>query len=363
MIRLGDPALETADIDALVDVLRTGHLVQGAEVERFETLIAARTGVKHAVAVSSGTAALHLMLLAAGVGADDEVIVPDFSFPATANAVELAGGRAVLADIVPETFNIDVASAARLVTRKTRAIMPVHAFGQPCDMDALESFARDRGLLLLEDAACAIGSAWRGRPAGGFGNAAALSFHPRKIVTTGEGGAVTTNDDALASAVRQLRNHGQRVVDGRISFRAAGFNYRLTNFQAALGSKQMERLDATLARRRALAGLYRARLAADARIVLPAVAEGAETNWQAFVVRVARRDDVRARMNELGVESGMGTWAIGLQPAYAGRPDAAPASAEAFRASLALPLHAALTDEEAITVSDALLRAVAELAG
>ena len=206
-IRLAFPELGEAELEAVREVLESGALTMGPKVDELEQLVAAACGVEHAVAVSNGTAALHLAVLALGIGAGDEVIVPAYTFPATANVVRLAGATPVLVDVDPATFNLDVAKVYEAVTPRTKAVLAVHLFGRPLDWEELQN-AVPPEVLLLEDAAGALGARWRGMPCGGLGTMGCLSFHPRKIVTTGEGGAVTTNDAELAASIRRLRHHG-----------------------------------------------------------------------------------------------------------------------------------------------------------
>ncbi|HJR94390.1 MAG TPA: aminotransferase class I/II-fold pyridoxal phosphate-dependent enzyme, partial [Gaiellaceae bacterium] len=222
-IRLARPDVGEAELAALAEVVGTGQLTMGPKVEEFERAIAERVGTAHAAVVSSGTAALHVALLALEVGPGDEVIVPAYTFPATANVVELCGAKAVLVDIDPETFNLDVAAVAAAVTPRTRAVVAVHLFGRPVEWEALQT-AIPQEVALLEDAAGALGASYRGTPCGALGVAGCLSFHPRKIVTTGEGGAVTTDEAGLDAAVRRLRHHGWRALG---DMPAPGFNYRL----------------------------------------------------------------------------------------------------------------------------------------
>jgi dTDP-4-amino-4,6-dideoxygalactose transaminase len=256
MIPVARPEIGQGEIQAVAEVLESGQLVQGARVMEFEAKVAAYLGTKHAVAVSSGTAALHLALLGLGIGPGDEVLVPDFTFPACANAVELTGAAPVLIDIDLATFNLDVASIRSALTPRTKALMPIHMFGQPADMDPVLAIAREKGLLVVEDAACALGSEYRGRRCGGLADVGCISFHPRKVITTGEGGMLATNNLALAERLRVLRNHGQVLSEGRIRFEQVGFNYRMTEFQGALGVVQMDRLESFIERRIALASLY-----------------------------------------------------------------------------------------------------------
>ena len=242
------PSVSRAGEEELAEVravLESGALTMGPKVEELEELVAAACGVEHAVAVSNGTAALHLAVLALGIGEGDEVIVPAYTFPATANVVRLAGATPVLVDVDPATFNLDVAKVYDAVTPRTKAVLAVHLFGRPLDWEELQS-AVPPDVTLLEDAAGALGAKWRGMPCGGLGAAGCLSFHPRKIVTTGEGGAVTTNDGELAASVRRLRHHG---LDPGADIREPSTNYRLADILCAVGIPQLRRLDELLAER------------------------------------------------------------------------------------------------------------------
>ncbi len=293
MIPLTIPDISEADIERVVGVLRSGMLVQGQEVEALERCAASLLGVGDVVAVSSGTAALHLALRSLGVGPGDEVIVPAFSFIATANAVELVGATPAFVDIDPATFNINVRQVPGAITPKTKAIIPVHEFGMPCDIDAVTELAAAHGLRVVEDAACAIGAKHGGRPVGSFGDLAAFSLHPRKTVTAGEGGLLACPDAGLARRLRSLRNHGIRTAGAEVHFDMAGFNYRLTDVAAALAAGQMERLPALLERRREIARNYLQGLAGCDDLRLPAGAAG--HSWQTFHVVLPESVD-RAKM-------------------------------------------------------------------
>jgi dTDP-4-amino-4,6-dideoxygalactose transaminase len=361
MIRLARPAIGEEEIEAVNEVLRSGFLVQGDRVRAFEETVARYLGAAHAVAVSSGTAALHLALLALGIGPGDEVIVPDFTFPACANVVELAGARPVLADIDLATFNATADTLRAAISPRTRAVMPVHLFGQPADMDPIRALAREHRLGVVEDAACALGAEYRGRRCGRLGEVACFSFHPRKVITTGEGGMVVTDDDELARRIRSLRNHGMVASDGASSFETAGFNYRMSEVEAALGQAQMRRLDALIDARTRLARLYDAALGGIDGLALPRVIEGVRPVWQAYVVLLpptVDRDAVTRWMSEDGIETTLGTYAVSAQPHYRG--PALPGSQEAFRRSLCLPLHPGLRETDIRTVASSLARAVAK---
>ena len=353
MIRLAWPDVGPEAAAAVAEVLAGGQLTMGPKVEEFERELARGCDVGHAVAVSSGTAALHLAVLALGIGEGDEVIVPAYTFPATANAVALAGARPVLVDVDPETMNLDVELVPAAVTRRTRAVLAVHLFGRPLDWEALADAVPD-GVALVEDAAGALGARRRGRPCGGLGDLGCLSFHPRKIVTTGEGGAVTTSKAELAASVRRLRHHGISP-DGDFDIAEPGFNYRLSDLQCAVGLVQLRRLEELHAARHRLAGRYAERLAGVAE--LPSAEDGDVHGWQAYVVRVDRRDDVLAGLRAAGVEAQIGTYALHRLSAYRDQ-GSFPGADACFERALALPFHSRLTDDEVERVVGDLTRLV-----
>lgn len=349
MIRLTIPEVGDEEIQAVTAVLRSGFLVQGERVQEFERLVAEYTGVKHAVAVSSGTAALHLALLALKVGPGDEVIVPDFTFPATANVVELVGARPVFVDIDLATFNIDVTQLRLAITARTKAIMPVHLFGQSAHMNPILQTAQEYGLFVIEDAACALGAEYHGSKCGAIGHVGCFSFHPRKIITTGEGGMVVTDDDCVAERVRQLRNHGLVTRDGNYHFELAGFNYRMTDFQGALGVVQMGRLERIIARRTQLARLYDQMLTGIASIGCPRTLDGVRHTWQSYVVLLTEdmeRDSLLRTLKAQGIEATIGTYAVSAQPHYAKLARAFPNSYQAYKRGLCLPLHTQMSEED-----------------
>jgi perosamine synthetase len=338
-IRLARPDVGEAELNAVAEVVGTGQLTMGPKVGEFEAAIALAVGTAHAAAVSSGTAALHLALLALEIGPGDEVIVPAYTFPATANVIELCGARAVLVDVDPDTFNLDVAAVAAAVTPRTRAVMAVHLFGRPVEWDALKA-AVPREVALVEDAAGALGARYRGTPCGALGVAACFSFHPRKIVTTGEGGAVTTDDASLDSAVRRLRHHGWRTLG---DMPAPGFNYRLPDLLSAIGIPQIARLDELLAARERVAGWYSERL--DGAVLVPSAADGDRHGWQAYVVQLDRRDEALAALRASGIEAQIGTWALHRLEPY--RPQGRfPGADRAFERALALPFATTTTEAE-----------------
>ncbi len=338
-VRLAFPELGEEELAEVRAVFESGALTMGPKVEELEGLVAAACGVEHAVAVSNGTAALHLAVLALGIGAGDEVIVPAYTFPATANVVRLAGATPVLVDIDAATFNLDVAKAYDAVTPRTRAVLAVHLFGRPLDWEALQS-AVPPDVLLLEDAAGALGAEWRGMPCGGLGAMGCLSFHPRKVVTTGEGGAVTTNDAELAASVRRLRHHG---LDSGGDIASPSTNYRLADILCAIGIPQLRRLAELLAERSRIADGYAERL--DGLVDLPGADEGDVHGWQAYVIRLDRKNEALATLRAEGIEVQIGTYALHRLSAYRDQ-GPFPGADAAFDRALALPLHSRLTDAD-----------------
>ncbi len=350
-VRLARPDLGDEELAAVAEVLASGQLTMGPQVDAFEAAVARAVGTADAVAGSSGTAALPLAGHARGIGEGDEVIVPAYTFPATANVVELAGARAVLVDVDPETFNVRPELVAAAVTPRTRAVLAVHLFGRPVDWEELQT-AVPQEVALVEDAAGALGARYRDTPCGALGLLACLSFHPRKVVTTGEGGAVTTDEAELAAAVRRLRHHG--IGAGHpVDIAAPGFNYRLPDVLCALGLPQLARLESLLAARERVAGWYTERL--EHLVGTPAAADGDRHGWQAYVVRLTRRDEALAALRAEGIEAQIGTYAVNRLSAYAGR-GSFPGADEAFERSLALPFATTMTEDDVDRVAAAVAR-------
>ncbi len=343
-IRLAWPDTGREEAEAVAEVLESGRLTMGAKVAEFESLLAGACGVEHAVAVSSGTAALHLAVLALRLQPGDEVIVPAYTFPATANVVALAGLKPVLVDVDPETMNIDPARVEPV--RRTKAVIAVHLFGRPARVEELPT------VTLVEDAAGALGARRGDKPCGGLGLVGCLSFHPRKIVTSGEGGAVTTNDSSLAAALQQLRNHGWKGSD----MPAPGLNYRLSDILSAVGIPQLRRLGELLSARERIAAGYAERLA-GLPVLLPGVDDGDRHGWQAYVIQLDRRDDVLAALRARGIEAQIGTYALHRLSAYADQ-GPFPGADHVYERALALPLHSKLTDSDLDRVAEALADAI-----
>jgi dTDP-4-amino-4,6-dideoxygalactose transaminase len=378
MIRLTIPSIEEDDLATVREVLASGFLVQGPRVAAFERALAATIGVKHAVAVSNGTAALHLALLALDVRAGDLVVVTAYSYTATANAIELCGAQPVFVDVRPDTFNMDPDRLAETLQRlaatpavagRVKAILPVHTFGQMAEMPAITAIAGRFGLPVIEDAACALGATFGGRQAGAWGALGCFSFHPRKAITTGEGGLITTDRDDLAWRLRALRNHGQDPHAAGPDFVMPGLNYRLTEFQAALGLTQLAKLDRIIAARRTRAARYD-ELFARSAIQSPRVVPGAAPVYQSYVTLLPpsvapARANLIARLRGEGIETTIGTWHMPLttyfRTRYGYREGDFPATDDVFARSLTLPLHEQLADAEQQQVAGRLGEAVATL--
>ena len=367
MLPLAIPYLTADEELAAAETIRSGWVAQGPRVVEFEALVAAHCNVAHAVAVSSCTTALHLSLLALGIGPGDEVICPSMSFIATANAIAHAGARPVFADVDEETYNLDVASAESRITPRTKAILLVHQVGLPADLDLFRELAERHGLALIEDAACALGSRYKGRPIGGDGIAACFSFHPRKIITTGEGGMIATNDPALAERLRKLRQHGMSISDAarhaanRViveEYEGVGYNYRLSDIQAAVGCAQMKKLDWIVARRRELATRYTRRLAGHPWLQAPHVPDYAAPNFQSYAVRLTdaaplARNALMEQLLERGIATRRGIMLAHREAAYAGERWPLPNSERASDRSLLLPLYPQMRESDIDRVLDA----------
>jgi dTDP-4-amino-4,6-dideoxygalactose transaminase len=373
-IPMSRPDITSAERAAVLDVLSTPTLALGPRLERFERSLADRVGARHAVGVSSGTAGLHLCVVAAGVSDGDVVLTTPFSFVASANCVLYERARPAFVDIDSDTLTIDphaLASAARALTargERLRAILPVHVFGHPADMDPIRDVAARYRLAVIEDACEAIGAAYKGRPVGTLGDAAVFAFYPNKQLTTGEGGMIVTDDAAWDGLFRSLRNQGRDVFDGWLQHSRLGWNYRLDELSAALGAVQVERLEEILAQRALVADAYTRRLARLEHVAPPTVAAWvSRMSWFVYVVRLAPwldRDAVIRGLEERGVPSRAYFPPIHLQPFYRERfgfrPGDFPVSEEMGRRSLALPFFGAMTDAQIDTVCGALGEVFAE---
>jgi len=315
MISLAKPNIPQEAIDNVIKVLRSGNLVQGKHVAEFERKLEKYLDVKHVIAVSSGTAALHLSLIALGIKQGDEVIVPAFSFPATANVVELVGAKTVLVDISLDDFCIDTSKIEDAITNNTKVIMPVHEFGQSAKMDDLLRIANQYNLRIVEDAACGLGAEFNNQKVGTFGDCGCFSFHPRKAITTGEGGVIVTDDDALANRVSSLRNHGIEIVNNKQEFNFPGYNYRMTDFQAALGIPQLAIIEKLINQRINIAQEYNRLLLDTGWINQPKTINGRRHVYQTYHTTVKAdmdRDMIMQYLSNNKVQTNYGADAINL---------------------------------------------------
>jgi perosamine synthetase len=369
-VRLYVPYTDEREIEEVARVLATGYLTQGPKVAEFEGMIARLVGSRHAFAMSSCTTALHLALVTLGIGPGDDVLVPDFTFPATANVVVQQGARPVLVDVRTDTYNLDLRDLESRLTPGVRAVIPVHAFGLSADMEPLMEFARRHGLAVLEDAACALGATYRGRFCGTIGDLGCFSFHPRKSITTGEGGMIVTGDGALAERIRLLRSHGGVRPEGGayFAFEAAGFNYRLSDLQAAVGVAQMGKFEWVLKQKRELAHQLTGSLRTVNGVTPPVESEGYLHTYQSYVVMLDEaidRDQVIAAMRRRDVETTLGTYALHAQPffrrTYGYAAGDLPASYRVFRQSLTLPLYPQMRPGDLERVVEALESSIAEV--
>lgn len=369
MIPLTRPTVSYDDIAAEIrSILESGTLTNGPWVERFEAAVARSVGTCHAVATTSATTALHLALSALGVAPGDEVLVSDFTFPATGNVLVQLGAVPVFVDCAPDAFTLDLGEAAARVTTRTTALVPVDPFGQPADLSGVRSLAATRGLAVVEDAACALGSAFEGRGCGSWPDVGCFSFHPRKVLTTGEGGVVTTDDEGLAMSMRELRNHGASPpAPGRVGsrFTRNGFNYRLAEIPALIGVAQMARLDEVLEDRSRTAATYSSLLADIPGVTVPSPGPAETWNHQSLVVVLddeIDRDAVVTWLAAEAIEATLGTYAMHAQPAFARfgyKPGDLPRSWRAQRQSLTLPLPPGMNVDTVERVVDVLSAAIA----
>lgn len=367
MIPIASPDLSGNESAYVDECIRTTWISSvGHFITDFETAFAELVGTRHAVATNNGTTALHLALAALGIGPGDEVVVPTLTYIATANAVRYCGATPVLAEVEPDTMNLDPADLERRITERTKAVVPVHLYGHPADMVAINEVAARHGLTVVEDAAEAHGSTVGGRVVGSLGHLGVFSFFGNKILTTGEGGAVTTDDDDLAARLRLLRGQGMDP-QRRYWFPEVGFNYRMTNVAAAIGLAQIERFDAMLARRREIAALYTAELSTVPGIGLPVQRPDTErVDWLYTVTVDGLGTDQRNALIDLLREDGVETrpvfYPLHLMPPYASEPTPSfPVAERLGREGISLPTHVLLTDEDVRTVCAALGRRVGEL--
>ncbi len=362
------PALTEEEAHAPYDSIKSGWVTQGPKVAEFEKAVAAYVGAKHGVATTSCTTGLHLALATIGIGPGDEVIVPSFTFIASANAILYTGATVVFCEVDPRTFNADPADIERRITKKTKALMPVDQIGLGCDIDAINDIAKRHGIDVVEDAAPTIGGTYKGRRVGSNAHQTVFSFHPRKVITTGEGGMITTDDDALADKARKLRAHAMSVsdldrhkADRPIleEYHELGFNYRMTDIQASIGLVQIRRLDELLRIRVAKADRYTRELADLKKVRTPYTPPYATHTYQSYCLdfdRSVDRDDLMARLLRRGVATRRGVMASHLEKVYRDRVGkvSLPITEEKARSTMLIPLFATMTDDEQSYVIESL---------
>jgi perosamine synthetase len=353
------PFLGKAEEEAVAEVIRSGWIVGGPRLAEFERRIADYCGARHAVGVSSWTTGAFLVLKAWGVGPGDEVIVPSLTFIASVNVITHTGATPVFADIDPATFNIDPADVAKKITPRTKALIPVDQIGLPCDIDAINTLAERHGLHVLDDAACALGSRNRLRQVGSLAEVTIFSLHARKVITTGEGGLIVTNDSAFAERLRLLRHQGMSLSDYARrdssptqfeTYPEAGYNFRITDMQAAVGLKQFERFEAMLSARAAIAAQYNSALEGHPALIAPYVPAELTPNWQSYQVTLrpgARLTQKEAmdRLFDLGIPTRRGVMASHLEPPYRTLAPRLPVTESIAARTLQLPMHPGLLPE------------------
>jgi dTDP-4-amino-4,6-dideoxygalactose transaminase len=369
-IPITKPALGEEEARAPYGSIKSGWVTQGPKVAEFEQAVASYVGAKHGIATTSCTTGLHLALASIGVGRGDEVVVPSFTFIASANAVLYTGADVVFCEIDARTFNVDPGDIEKRITKRTKAIMPIDQIGLGCDIDAINDIAKRHGVDVVEDAAPAIGESYKGRKVGSNAHQTVFSFHPRKVITTGEGGMITTDDDAIADRARKLRAHGMSVSDlerhrsDRViieEYNELGFNYRMTDIQASIGLVQLGRLDELLRVRREKAKRYNKELSEIRGIAVPFVPPYAEHTYQSYCLRLTKdarqgREELMTNLLHRGIATRRGVMASHLEKTYTSRYGTVslPVTENAARTTMLIPLYAAMTDEEQTYVIDAL---------
>jgi len=361
--------INDADIAAVLEVLRSGRLALGPNAARFEHLMADYVGAQEAVAVSSGTAALHLIVKALGLGRGDEVLVPSFTFAASVNALLYEGVVPVFVDVEPETYNIDPHDLEQKISSRTKAVMVVDIFGHPAEWDEILRIADKYGLGVIDDSCEALGAEYRGRKIGQFGDAAAFAFYPNKQMTTGEGGIIVTNNDKVARLARSMRNQGRGEMGAWLEHERLGYNYRLDEMSAALGVSQLRRIESFLEKRERVAQMYTESLSRFSWVRPPVVRPYVRTSWFVYVVMLAEgldRDSVMRRMEKLGVPSRGYFSPIHLQPyvreSMGTKKGMLPVTENVAQRTLALPFHNNISEEQVQQVVEALRCAVDQVA-
>ena len=365
-IPLIKPYITQETKDRVCEVLESGYLTEGPVTKALEDSIRAYVGCKHAVAVSNCTVGLEVCLRALGVGPGDEVIVPDYTYPATAAVVEIVGAKTVIVDVDPETMLIDYDAIEKALTPKTKALIPVSIFGNPLDYERLAQLKETHKLSIVEDAACSLGARYRGVQVGNLADLSVFSLHPRKFITTGEGGIITTNHSDWAEWIESYKHFGMAASASRGStqFIRIGTNYKLSNIQAAVGLVQMQHIQMLLDRRRRLAERYYEALSKQDGVRLPSTTDSGVHSWQSCCIFVDNRDEIISRLKGKNIETQIGTYALHMHKAYRDNPNCRiegdmSGSRYAFDHCLTLPLYHDMTEEEQDFVVEELLRSLA----
>lgn len=362
------PDITEDDVLAVAEVVRSGRLALGPKTEEFETAIAEYVGTKYAVAVSSGTAALHLIVKSLGIGADDEVLVPSFTFAASVNVLFYERAKPVFVDIEPMTYNLDPHDLERRITSRTKAVMVVDVFGHPAEWDAILRIAERYGLKVIDDSCEAIGAEYKGKKLGQFGDAAAFAFYPNKQMTTGEGGVIVTNNEEIARLCRSLRNQGRSEMGAWLEHEYLGYNYRMTEMSAALGISQLRRIENLLAARERVAGLYKKYLQEVEEIRLPVVLPGVRMSWFVYVITLReglKRDLVMRAMAQEGIPARGYFQPVHLQPyvrkMVGTREGMLPLTESIAQRTVALPFYGKMSESEVKVVAESLKRVLSRL--
>ena len=357
-IPYGRQWIDEDDIQAVADVLRGDYITTGPKASEFEKAVCDYTGAKYAVAIANGTAALHAACFAAGIQQGDEVITTPMTFAASANCVLYCGGTPVFADIRPDTYNIDPEEIRKKITDKTKAVIAVHYTGQPCEMDEIHEIAREHHLMVIEDAAHALGADYKGRKAGCISDMTTFSFHPVKHITTGEGGMITTNDKKLYEKLKLFRSHGITREEHLMNRNEGGwyyeqldlgYNYRITDIQCALGISQLKKLDKFVARRKELVKRYNEAFQNTAGIICPQQMEGCNSSWHLYVVQVHNRKEVFDKLRAAGIQVNVHYIPVYKHPYYQQhgyQTECCPNAEHLYEHIISLPLYAGLTDEQ-----------------
>jgi len=368
MIAIAKPYLTEEEAQAAYDTILTGWITQGPRVAEFEEKFAAYVGSKYAVAVSNCTTALHLSMIVAGIGKDDEVICPSLSYIATANSITYVGAKPVFAEINPETYNLDLEDVEKRITQATKAILLVHQIGMPADIDRFKALCAKYNLKLIEDAACAAGSSYKEQKIGSHSDLVCFSFHPRKVISTGDGGMITTSNDAHYNRLKLLRQHGMSISDrvrhgsDKVMFEdhvEIGYNYRLTDIQASVGIKQLEKLDFVMAERRKIAEQYHIAFSDLKNVRLPIEEQGYVSNYQSYSIYLKEsfpisRNELMQKMLDKGISTRRGIMTSHRETAYKNYQGDTnlPVSENAADRSIIIPLYFPMLESDVQYVID-----------